>query len=234
MQQESELKELKAQWTNIVQKMVPSSSAGTGSISLASATVIREGMGRLFSNVTAPLASAFDALDPMLSSPIEPPSATADNSETKTRRAVMICGHTPASSSSRSSVSNSSFAASRHSMSSPSLSSPVRRTSSISSLHFDDVRAATNSPLSRTGPNYFPSSAAELASEADRGSKSITPTPEGSGDPASASIWTAAIPGIDGLNKKWEELQRGDTCVLGLLTVLSITHIVTGKIWLWY
>jgi hypothetical protein len=119
-------------------------------------------------------------------------------------------------------------------MSSPSPSSPVRRTGSTSSLHFDDVRVATNSPLSRTGPDYFPASTTEFASEADRGSKSITPRPNGSGDSASANGWTTAIPGIDGLNKKWEELQRGDTCVLGLLTVLSITHVVTGKIWLWY
>jgi len=233
MQQESELKELKAQWTNIVQTMVPSSSTGAGSISLASAMVIREGMGRLFSNVTAPLASALDALDPILSSPIEPPSTATENSEIKTRRAVMVRGHTPGSSG-RSSVSNSSFAASRHSMSSASPSSPVRRTGSTSSLHFDDVRVATSSPLSRTGPDCFPTSTAELASEADRGSKSITPTPNGSGDPASASGWAAAIPGIDGLNKKWEELQRGDTCVLGLLTVLSIIHVATGKTWLWY
>jgi hypothetical protein len=110
----------------------------------------------------------------------------------------------------------------------------VGRPDSISSLqHFDDAKVATSSPLSRTGSDCFPASAAELVAEADTGSKTVTPTPTGSGDPASASGWAATIPGMDGLNKKWEEIQRGDTCVLGLLTVLSI-HVVTGKNWLWY
>jgi len=237
VQQESELLELKSQWTDIVQKAIPSSSTSGGSISLASAAVIREGVGRLFSNVTAPLASAFDALDPMLTSPVEPPPAqdAFEGPEAKSRRTAIVHGHTPGSSS-RSSASNSSFVASPYSMSSPSTSSGVGRTDSISSLNFDDVKIANHSPLVTTVPDYFRPSAIELATHADRGSKSVTPTPTESGatiSPNSALAWTGAIPGIDGLNKKWEEFQRGDTCVLGLLTVICL-HAMIGKSWRWY
>lgn len=225
-QQEAELKELKAQWTGIVQKTVPGSSGG-GSISLTGAAVIREGMGRLFSNVTAPLASALDALDP--TSDAVNPHDTSDTMDGKNRKAgavKMVRGHTH-NSSSRSSASNSSFAASRYSISSASSSSATGRVDPFTSPYFDDGKTAANSsPLSRTGPDYF--SGTENTVGEGR-SKNSTPTQNDTGDSASPTTWAATIPGIDGLNKKWEEIQRGDTCVYALFTVLAYHFILGGR-----
>lgn len=228
-QQEAELKELKSQWTNIVQKTLPASSltgGSGGSISLAGAAVIREGVGRLFSNVTAPLASALDALD---STP--EPASVRDTSEAdaRARRAGKIVrGHTP-NSSSRSSASNSSFAASRYSISSTSSSSAAGRTDP----QFDEGKMAASSPLSRTGPDYF--AGTDATADTEGRSKNSTPTQRQSGDIVSpTTTWAAAIPGIDGLNKKWEEIQRGDTCVYALFTILAY-HVLVGrpKQWSW-
>ncbi|KAG8826495.1 hypothetical protein FRC17_008213 [Serendipita sp. 399] len=219
--QEVELKALKAKWTSIVQRATPISSHGTsspGGISLAT-------VGRLFSNVTAPLASALDALDPLYvpntgdASPQKtngPSDSQASNTPASNTR-----GHTP-SSSARSSAS--SFAHSRNSISSlSSLSVSSSTDITTPSQGLADVPTACPSPsttkvrmVHRTSllmPHLINANLelSTLIGLDEDASSTSNESKTKSGSSWLPDLESIGIPSASTLNKKWEEIQKGET-----------------------
>ncbi|CCA75050.1 hypothetical protein PIIN_09035 [Serendipita indica DSM 11827] len=233
--QEEELKALKARWTSIVQQANPNASqSSSGSIALAA-------MGRIFSNVTAPLASALDALDPIQLAPDAlAPRHRADTSsgaidprlqKTIVNGIASSRGHTPASSA-RSSAS--SFAASRASISSTSslglASEPLHENAKTG----DDVTSSTTPTptLSKAAHRnsllmpHFIGVNPEIFSP----TQGSPMTPEGS----SKTNWAGLeglnnIPGASALNKKWEEIQKGNTFAKGTRRASTLLSEVSNS-----
>lgn len=226
-QHEADLKALKAKWTSIVQKANPnvSASAASGSIALASAAVIREGVGRLFSNVTAPLASALDALEAngaaTSSSSSQKPQTDSlgviDGSTSSyfpkpagiSEIKAASRGHTPVSSKSSSA---SSFAASRHSISSASSLGAFEDSKGTSiPKEESNMTGSSVAPLSKvTKRSSLLGGHAFTAEPASNGTTSSDGAGQGSNPLTS---WTNVLPELDAsrLNKKWEEIQKGET-----------------------
>lgn len=235
-QHEADLNALKSKWTSIVQKANPSSSTSTsGSITLAGAAVIREGVGRLFSNVTAPLVSALDVVEPG-SHPDQRPQNTQRQetdssnipdggsssffpklpalSEIKKATAISSRGHTPVSSN-RSSAS--SFAVSGHSVSSNSSMSPSSFCEEGSSTTRDESGNDTIGRRTEVGSNARTtrrtSTLGTYSLSMDVTSNGSSASTEGNLQPSNPlTSWTAVLSDMDAsqLNKKWEEIQKGD------------------------
>lgn len=194
---------------------------------MAGAAVLSKGVGRLFSNVTAPLASALDALDTSANTGQYPPkpqhretdslSSLIDGGSASYFPKVLAVseikgaanngsrGHTPVSSNGSSA---SSFAVSRHSVSSNSsmsVSSLYEETKGATTARNETVtEAGSHAKVTRrasTLGNYSPST--EIASNSTDG------TPQGSNPLTS---WTTMLSDMDTtkLNKRWEEIQKGD------------------------
>jgi hypothetical protein len=225
IQHEADLKALKSKWEGIIQKANPSSgtSSTSGSITLASAAVIRE----LFTTVTAPLVSALDVREPgsypdqrlqkMQRQETDSPNTPDGGSSSFFRKLPALSeigsrGHTPVSSN-RSSAS--SFAVSRHSISSMS-------TSSL----YEDMKGPTTT-RDESGSDTT-GRAAEVGSYAKMTRRTSTLgtcslSTDLTSNEASAfegnlqhsnplTSWTAALSDMDAskLNQKWEEIQKGD------------------------
>ncbi|KAG8859475.1 hypothetical protein FRC20_011822 [Serendipita sp. 405] len=243
---EAELKALKAKWTSIVQRANPSPSQGSntpGGINLAT-------VGRIFSNVTAPLASALDVLDPLYivnsgETTFQPSSVMNSSSESPLPKLAtnQSRGHTPTSSA-RSSAS--SFAPSRNSISSISSTSVASYTDATPASHGTYEKSTADTPSTSTNIKIAHRTSllmphlinANVGASNFTGSDESASTTPNDSKPKGVSSWlpgldTLGMPSATTLNKKWEEIQKGETFSKGsrrastLLTEVSTSFINT-------
>ncbi|PVG00805.1 hypothetical protein CPB86DRAFT_782365 [Serendipita vermifera] len=245
-QQEAELKSLTTQWQRIVQEANPrmkiSNPSQPPSLTRASAAAIREGVSRLFGNVTAPLAAALEALESSSekrhSISIANPTVLSDTTSSTTPAADAIPerkrvhGHAYTSSNQSSA---SSFAQSRYSMSSNSSLSGLTitnegdtrvrdKTAEMRGQSEDGSGAISSMTGSTSQALRRRSLLVELSNNLEASQRRGTPPISDSIPPVAGPFipltsWTTAWSGLDGiglpspstLNKKWDELQKGET-----------------------
>ncbi|CAG8527844.1 12598_t:CDS:2 [Acaulospora colombiana] len=226
-QQEAELKALKTRWTNIVQEANPRmkvfNASQPSSLTRASAAVIREGVSKLFGNVTAPLAAALEALESTSekrhsisianSAPFTDTTSTPAADAILERKRIHCHAYTSSNQSSA-----SSFAQSRYSMSSNSslgghtiTSEGDPRIREISDKtaemmrRSEDGSGAISSITSPTGQALRRRSLlVELSNNPEASQRKGTPPISDSIPPVAgpfipSTSWTAAWSGLDGI-----------------------------------